>query len=108
MSRTYRNILIGVNALYVALLLLITVPVGRTDTFPWTAIRAKIDSAQTFEDLRPSAHYAVTALEASDREILSLHNLTTSLRITGVAFSALSLLLLYLFFRSKVSNDTKV
>lgn len=65
------------------------------------AIRSKLESSATFDDLRRRAQHAMTALEAGDKVVGSLREMIMGLCGAGIGVVILNGALMYLFLRAR-------
>lgn len=101
-------VVIALNVVHIAVLAFAALSIGRPHRPPLAAVRSKIETSASFEDLRPRALYIMSANEASDRAIVHLHEAISHLIKLSMASVAGSLLFLCFLVPSLVRGDTKI
>jgi hypothetical protein len=65
----------------------------------FAAMRSKIESSPSTEDLRPRALHAITAIESADRAIANLHEVAVRLVWINISWAVANSCIVYLLFR---------
>ena len=93
-------IVAAINLVYIAVLVVCAFLIGPLRPPDFAALRDKIETSSSVEDLRPRALHIVSAIEAADRAIGRLHQFARRLIAFGVTLALLDLLsLLFLIPR---------
>src|SRR5712691_5942257 len=92
-------VLVAVNVLYIILLAFCAYRIRAVHPQDFTAMRSKIEAAPSLEDLRRRALLAISALESSDRAIISFHELAIRMVSLGITWGVMNSLLLCVLMR---------
>jgi hypothetical protein len=108
MRQRHKATLIAINLLYVSMLVFCIFRVRIIQPQPMEAIRNKLESSATFDDLRRRAHYAINALESGEKVVASLREMIMGICGAGIGTVVLNGALMYLFLRARPEeNDGK-
>ena len=87
-------VVVGLNALQILAFTTCVFLLPRLHSPDFSAIRTKVETSPSLEDLRPRALHAVSALTSADSTIGYLHEVAIRLVVFGITLAVLNSLLL--------------
>ena len=92
-------VLLAFNAFFLGTLTVCMFFVPQLQSPDVAAMRIKIESSPSIEDLRPRALHAITAIESADRVITNLREVAVRLVWIGISWVVANSVIVYLLFR---------
>jgi hypothetical protein len=94
---TKRNIIyvvVALNVLYVAVLAVCWFLIGGLHPPDFAAMRNKIETSSSLQDLRPRTLHAISAIESADKALGDLHEVAIRLVAFGITLAIVNLFVL--------------
>ena len=81
--------------------------IGGLHKLDFAAVRSKVETSTSLEDLRSRSLHAIAALESGDKALGRLHEIAFRLVRVGITWAVVNSILIYLLLRRVRHNDVR-